>query len=214
MSQAPKTDSTIAPAGRAQRIFTAVLWLGMISAILCVIGAKIILPHRDIPVLFNGGSYSLVDQNGIAFNDESLRGKLYICDFIFTTCGSSCPIMSSKLSALQPKLPKDVHFVSFTVNPEHDTPAVLKEYAKEYHADESRWHLLTGSSRQMFAIAQQMKMTAQPATENTPILHSDRFLLVDGDGNVRGVYDSNDTDSMSKLIADAKYLANSRGGRG
>ena len=71
---APAPVSAAPDATKAQRIFTGVLWLGMISAIICVIGAKIILPHRDIPVLFNGGPYSLVDQNGTPFSDDNLRG--------------------------------------------------------------------------------------------------------------------------------------------
>ena len=219
MSEVPATNSTppsptTPPAGKGQRVLTAVLWLGMISAILCVIGAKILFPHRDIPVLFTAASYSLIDENGRPFSDVDLRDKPYVCDFIFTTCGSSCPLMSSKMSALQPKMPEKVNFVSFTVDPEHDTPAALKEYAKQYHADESRWHLLTGTSKQMSAVAEQMKISAQPATATSTIVHSDRFLLIDGDGNVRGVYDSNDQQSMDKLIADAKYIADSRGSRG
>ena len=76
------------------------------------------------------------------------------------------------------------------------------------------WHFLTGTAEQMAAVANQVHITAVPATKEDPILHSDRFLLIDGDGNMRGVYDSKDEQSMQKLVDDAAFLSRSRGGRG
>jgi len=205
--------SSAAPVGKGQKLLTRLLWGGMIVAMLGVVVGKALFPNRDVPVLFPAASYSLIDQNGKNLSDIDLHGKTYICDFIFTSCGASCPLMTHHMAELQKRLPSKIQFVSFTVNPEFDTPPVLKEYAKQYGADESRWHFLTGSPKQMAAVAQNFRMTAIPKTDTDPILHSDRFLLVDGDGNVRGVYDSNDPQKVQELIDDAKFAAHKHGGR-
>ena len=111
-------------------------------------------------------------------------------DFVFTTCGSVCPMMSAHLRDLQKTTPAAVRLVSFTVDPDHDTPAVLKEYAQRYQADEQRWHFLTGTTTQMYQVAREMRLVVIPPTQSEGLLHDEHFMLIDGDGNVRGVYDS------------------------
>lgn len=194
---------------------TKTIWGLLVLAIATIVVIKIVEPRpRPLPVLYHAASYSLIDENNQPFGDANLRGKAYVCDFIFTTCGSVCPMMSGKMRDLQPQIPSNVQFVSFSVDPARDTPAVLKEYANRYKADLSRWHFLTGTSPQMFQTARQMRLTALPATETDPIMHDEHFLLVDGDGNVRGVYDSKDAEAMKTLVEDARYLAHSKKGRG
>jgi protein SCO1/2 len=123
--------------------------------------------------------------------------------------------MSMKMSTLQRTVPdRDVHLVSFTVDPERDTPEVLKKYGRGFDADPKRWHFLTGDKQAMFDVAAGMKLTAAPAGQFGPdILHAEKFLLVDGDGRVRGIYDSNDEEALKKLAADAAHLANRQAGR-
>jgi len=104
--------------------------------------------------------------------------------------------------------------VSFTVDPEHDTPAVLKEYAARYGADESRWHFLTGTTTQMYQVAREMRLVVIPPTQTEGVLHDEHFMLIDGDGNVRGIYDSKDKEAMDRLTQDATYLGKSRKARG
>src|SRR5205085_2472037 len=100
-----------------------------------------------------------------------------------------------------------IHFVSFDVDPDHDTPASLKEYGVKYHADFSRWHFLASPSRAaVFSLARALHVTDQTDDRNYQILHSDNFLLVDGQGKVRGVYDSNNSDAVARLRADAVNL--------
>jgi len=194
---------------------TKMIWGALVLAMAAIVVIKIVEPRpRPLPVLYHAASYALTDENGQPFDDSNLRGKAYVCDFIFTTCGSVCPMMSSKMRDLQSQIPSKVQFVSFSVDPARDTPAVLKEYAQRYKADLSRWHFLTGTSTQMFQTARQMRLTALPASESDPIMHDEHFLLVDGDGNVRGVYDSKDAAEMKTLVEDAKYLARSKKGRG
>ena len=158
--------------------------------------------------LFSAPAFELIDQNGKPFGTADLRGKVWIADFIFINCGGPCPIMTSKLADVQNKVSRmDVKLVSFSVDPERDTSRALKEYAARFNADESRWAFLTGDKTKIYQIAADMKITAQPATADSPILHSELFLLVDRKGNVVGIYHSNDEADMSKLVADAAELA-------
>jgi protein SCO1/2 len=204
--------------GRKQKIITICLWLVLFLVVLGVTVAKMMpmLPprHAEMPVLFEASRFALVDQDGKDFAATDLRGKAYICDFIFTTCGSACPVMTHKLAEVQGETPAELQLVSFTVNPEHDTPAVLKEYAKLNNADLGRWHFLTGTPAQMTQVVHEMKIGYQAAAGSDPILHSEKFLLVDGDGNVRGIYDSLDAQAMKALVADATWLAKSSHARG
>lgn len=198
-----------------QKWATIVLW----SLLVLVVGGMLFLKlkrprHEMMQVLFHTPAFVLTDEQGKTLSEADLRGKPYICDFIFTTCGSACPLMSAKMAQLQKQTPENVRLISFTVNPEHDTPEVLKEYGARYGADFSRWHFLTGSPAQMTATVREMKIGFQAPSDQNPILHSEKFLLVDGDGNVRGIYDSNDADSMHALVVDATWLAESYQGRG
>ena len=129
-----------------------------------------------------------------------------------------CELSSFQLEdvdELQKTIPeKDVHFVSFTVDPEHDTPEVLRQYAQGYDADPARWHFLTGDKSALFDAAAGMKLTAAPAgTFGPEIVHAEKFLLVDGAGRVRGIYDSKDDEDLKKLAADATALADRQAGR-
>jgi len=95
----------------------------------------------------------------------------------------------------------DVGFVSFSVDPEHDTPAVLRDYAKRWRGDEARWHLLATTPKPLADVAAGLHALAAQS------MHSNRFVLVDGDGVVRGTYDSTDDAAMKRLAADAAALA-------
>jgi protein SCO1/2 len=110
---------------------------------------------------------------------------------------------------LQTQTPGNVKLVSFTVDPKHDTPQVLKEYAGALAADPARWHFLTGTPRQMADAAYGMKISVLPATENKTesILHSTKFLLVNPAGKVVGIYDSTNDADMKQLVMDAIRLA-------
>jgi protein SCO1/2 len=165
-------------------------------------------PTTGLPVLFDAASFALTDQNGQSFDSGSLRGKVWVADFIFTNCAGICPMMTQHMREFQ-KLTAGlpVQMVSFSVDPERDTPPVLKQYATAAQADESRWHFLTGESRaKLWAICKAMKLAVGP-DGNDQVMHSNHFLLVDGNGHVRGVYDCTSDDFMPKLVADSNTLA-------
>jgi len=167
------------------------------------------------PILGGLPAFTLTDQRGQPFGSRELAGKVWVADFIFTHCPGACPKMTMRMAALQRAVPDpDVHFVSFSVDPERDTPAVLKQYAQGFDADPKRWHFLTGRKDDVFQAARGMKLTAEPAGVLGPeIAHAEKFLLVDGQGRVRGAYDSKDEDDMKRLAADAASLANQQAGR-
>ena len=202
---------------RKQRIITTALWAVLVVAMLGVIGTGLWAKFRPdpLPVFYDAPNFSLTDQDGRPFGSGDLRGKVWVADFIFTTCPGACPKMTMKMSGLQRAVPeKDVRLLSFTVDPERDTPEVLKRYAQSYDADFSRWHFLTGDKSKLFDVAAGLKLTAAPAGQFRPeIVHAEKFLLVDGAGKVRGIYDSNDEQDLKKLATDAAALADRQAGR-
>ncbi len=207
---------------RTQKILTTALWALLVLVMVSVIGAGWwkrdsrytaeghIQPIEDGPkpgdALFNVPAFSLVDQNDAPVTDQSLRGKPWIAAFIFTQCAGPCPMMSANMAKLQKRVPHpDLKLVSFTVDPARDTPAVLKQYARTFDADESRWSFLTGSGEAMAAVAKGMLLPFMPAWADADITHSTKFLLVDQDGAVRGIF-SSDTEGMEQLATDATAL--------
>lgn len=161
-----------------------------------------------LPVLWDAPAFSYPDQNGQTFTDKDLHGRIWISDFFFTSCTNICPMMTSTMSKLQKTISNPaVQFVSFSVDPDHDTPAVLKQYATMFGADESRWHFLSTTAQKLADTAAGMKTFVHAPDKDTPIQHSSIFILTDGDGKVRGVYDSTDSVAMFQLAYDALTLA-------
>jgi protein SCO1 len=148
--------------------------------------------------------FSLTDSNGAAFSSKALEKHVWIADFIYTTCPGPCPRMSSQMLQAQKAIASDaIRFVSFTVDPQHDTPTVLAAYAKHFEADPAKWFFLTGDiaainhlSRDVFRLA---------ATDGT-LEHSTRFILIDGQSRIRGFYSSLEKDIMPRLIDDTRQL--------
>ena len=193
--------------GRNQKIITTALWGALVLVMVGVVVGQFWPPRRpELRVQFPAATFSLVDQSGKPFTSRDLNGHPYIATFIFTRCGQACPLITSRMAQLQKLTPRGVKLLSFSVDPEYDTPPILEKYGKQYGADDSRWHFLTGSHEQLFEVASAMKVTAKSATAADPILHDSHFLLVDGSGNVRGIYDSADPQSVQQIASDARFL--------
>ncbi len=146
-------------------------------------------PASRPDTFYPAADFDLTDQDGKPFSSKSLIGRPWIAAFIFTSCGGVCPKMTATMVSLQPRLPASVQLVSFTVNPEYDTPPILKQYAALFKADESHWRFLTGTRPQMLDVVQKMKLPFREADAESPILHSQKLVLVDAAGMVRGYYD-------------------------
>jgi|TARA_Y100000310_G_scaffold64662_1_gene60161 protein SCO1/2 len=165
-------------------------------------------PQPELAVLEELPDFHLTDQSGNAFSRDDLTGKVWVADFIFTTCAGPCPIMSSQFTELQDRfshLP-DFRLLSISVNPEYDTPQVLKEYGDHYNADHSRWSFLTGEREAIHKLAVD---GFHIGSVEDPIFHSIRFILVDSKGRIRGYYISSEMDEMKKLWRDVERLAES-----
>ena len=165
-----------------------------------------------LPITFAAPQFSFPDQDDALVSTDMLRGKVTIVDFIFTHCANTCPKMTAKRTELQ-KLIADrrVTFLSISVDPAGDDRATRKSYAAANGIDESRWRFVTPPDRDAaLKIAQQMKIAAASphSHEQSPILHSDRFVLIDGTAKVRGAYAITDESAMSRLVRDANGLAN------
>jgi protein SCO1 len=194
------------------KLLTMLLLAGAVLAVVSAISAGlwrrggVRAADQELPVLGHVPAFQLHDQEDQPVTLASLRGSPWVADFIFTRCPGACPMMTARMAALQHALPPPVNFVSFSVDPEHDTPAVLKEYAQRYAADGSRWRFLTGDQDAIMAQARGMLLTALPATADQPIIHDGRFLLIDGRGLIRGAYRSEDPQELADLDRDAKRL--------
>ena len=170
--------------------------------------------HTEFPDYGVVPQFQLTAQDGQAFDSSVLKGKIWVADFIFTRCGNTCPIMTSKMVELQKRITDPrVVFVSFSVDPDRDKPADLKAYAARYKADESRWRFLSPpDAKSILSVAMGMRITGPPKENNNPLLHADRFLLIDQHLKVRGSYYEGDEEAMKRLVSDAGALARMQGG--
>jgi protein SCO1/2 len=157
---------------------------------------------------------AFTDQTGAAVRTADLAGRVLIANFIFTRCPTVCPVSSLKMKRLGERLAgeKDVALLSISVDPEHDTPAVLRAYAARYGADPTRWRFLTGEAGALRrAVEDGFKLGMQrrgQAADGTPdIVHDLHFVLVDRRLRIRGYYDSDDPERLDDLVRDARRLA-------
>lgn len=134
--------------------------------------------------------FELTDQNGRVVTRGDLRGRVWVVDFIFTRCAGPCPMMSGEMRRLQADLPPDARLLSFSVDPERDTPAVLRDYAEALQAQPGRWLFLTGDKKKIFSIALEhfKAAAADPVQGSDQVIHSTRFYLVDRLGRIRRYY--------------------------
>jgi len=151
--------------------------------------------------------FQLIDQNNQPFGSAQLLGKIWIADFIYTTCPGPCPMISTRMSEMQKPLEKtDVQLISFSVDPEKDTPEVLRSYAEKLHARDERWKFLTGDRATIYNLSQNgFKLAATNDASGIPV-HSSRLILVDRSGVIRGYYDGTSPDAVTKVLADASHL--------
>jgi protein SCO1/2 len=154
-------------------------------------------------------AFSLTNQDSQPFGSAQLSGKIWIADFVFTSCPGPCPIISSRMSELQKPLEKsDVHLVTFSVDPETDTPEVLRDYAARLHARPGRWDFLTGDKANIYRLSKDgFKLAvAEGAGDEGQLVHSTRAALVDRHGTIRGYYDVTAPDGVTTLLADTSQL--------
>ncbi len=147
-------------------------------------------------------------QDGRPVSEASLRGHPWISSFVFTRCLTACPLITAKLRLLEREIDRpDIRFVSFSVDPDFDTPEVLRGYAAKWGPTDSRWTLVSADRHVVGAVASGFKVAVGPSGDPAdPILQTSLLFLVDGSGQVRGAYDSTDATAMRELRVDASSV--------
>lgn len=161
--------------------------------------------RTSLPVIAKLPDFDLVDQDGQPFKRRDLNGKVSVVAFIFTRCKGPCPMMSAEMSELYKRYESSdkVQLISISVDPVHDAPAVLKEYAAQYGVKDNRWKFLTGKVGDITSLAEKGFMLA---AEGLPEGHSTKFVLVDQDARIRGYYGSGNRDILETLKAHLEEL--------
>jgi protein SCO1/2 len=211
------------PKASRKRRGVSTISLGLASrrALLTVVGGLVLTGGfgcrraSDLPALGNVGSFSLTDQSGRPVSAETMRGQVWAAAFFFTRCPTVCPRITRRMRALQQAAAKNsvkLRLVSFSVDPDNDTPDVLTAYAKQYGADLSTWRFLTGdlevvrkTSELGFKLALDGKATA--GAEHFGLFHGSHLVLVDGAGQIRGYYRTSEDSQMDQLLRDAALLS-------
>jgi len=202
-------------AGRS--LMPVILVLGVLAVGLAVVGRLAVGSRTSkLPIQGEVPSFELVDQTGSPYPSTRLEGKIWVASFIYTTCPGPCPRVVERLAALERTFAGDprVHIVSFSVDPEADTPAVLGAYGRSHAIDPKRWSLLTGPPEVQLAVVRKGFLLSVARTDlegdavpaDGPVIHSTRLVLVDDASRIRGYYDSDDPAAMEKLTADVRRL--------
>ncbi len=178
----------------------------MLSAVGCQRSDPVIEEaKKSLLVVGEVPDFTAENYDGRTITKKDLLGKVWVVDFFFTSCGGPCPIMSSQLSVLQSEFADvpDFKVVSFTVDPETDTPEVLQRYAAKYGAKPDKWYFLRMDLEQLIPLAEKGFRVSPPVE---PAAHATHFILVDRWGRIRGYYPGTDTQAYEKLAAMVKLL--------
>ncbi len=160
-------------------------------------------------------AFELTSQAGQTVTQSDLLGRIWLANFVFTRCPSVCPLLTAKFHGLQGKVRdlEGVRFVSISVDPEYDTPEVLKAYAERFEADPERWLFLTGPLSEIErTVVKGFKMhrgNPEPSAADptlVEIMHGEHFVLVDAEGTIRGYYQSDDA-GLKELESDLRELS-------
>ncbi len=165
------------------------------------------------PILATLPALALTDQNGAAFGTKDLAGKTWVANFIFTTCAGPCPVLTQKMAGVVKRgrqLGNEFHAVSFTVDPERDTPETLAAYAARHGANLRRWSFVTGPMEAVQAAVVdgfKIGMGREKRGDFWDVFHGEHFVLVDRQLRIRGYYEAS-PEGLDKLMADVGYVVN------
>jgi cytochrome oxidase Cu insertion factor (SCO1/SenC/PrrC family) len=160
--------------------------------------------------------FALTNQGGHKFGTRYLKGKVWVANFIFTTCPNTCPEQSRRMRELQEKLETTrawevIRLISFSVDPETDTPDVLRAYAKAYEADPEHWHFLTGSREAIWDLSKtgfKLDGGETPPGGTSPLFHSPKLMVVDAAGRIRGYFDGMTDEGVEAVRVTVQGLVN------
>lgn len=177
----------------------------VLSSFFLLYALPVAVAEKPLKVFYDAPSFSLTDSHGKEFSTDSLKGSVWVASFFFSTCKGPCPITMANLSKLVRELKeqKNLSFVSISVDPETDTPEVLREFAEPLRGADTRWRFLTGEKEKIYSMLRSgFKVGAGPS----PDFHSTSFVLVDKAGKVRGYYSGMREEDLTKLKKDLQEL--------
>jgi protein SCO1/2 len=185
-------------------------WLGGALVFCTAIGC---FSPPELPEIAAVPGFALLDQDARVLERDQLRGHVWVANFMFTSCPDVCPLLTERMSGLRTQLVAErgkVRFVSFSVDPQHDTPAVLKKYANEHRADFADWRFVTGPiDRVKDMVVAGFKQTMEPLTPGDSrartVLHGSHFVLIDDKLAIRGYYPT-DPEGLKRLERDTRLL--------
>lgn len=160
------------------------------------------------------GKFSFQNQDNQTITESDVKGKIYVAEYFFTTCKSICPIMNKQMQRVQKAIigNSNVKILSFTVDPAVDKVTQMKQYATSHNYVKGQWHFLTGKKEDLYSLARKSFFVLKPAEAQnlgdagSDFIHTNNFVLVDGQGRIRGYYDGTNPKEVTTLIADIKRL--------
>ena len=206
--------------GSAERLIWAPLGLVVLAVMAAGVwsmrGSGTALKSEDLPLLGRLPDFSLVERSGDPLTRADLTGKVWVANFIFTSCQGVCPLLSSRMATLRQSLAgmdPPILSVSLSVDPTRDSPAVLRAYAQRYEADPNDWLFVTGTPAEIrrligegFRLSIAERSPEEAADSGELITHSDRFVLIDEDSQIRGYYRGSERDALARLKDDIDRL--------
>ncbi|WP_434384801.1 SCO family protein [Melittangium boletus] len=214
-------DSSPAAPSAPPRSAPTFFWVALLAtAAVCLLllGVALVRPGDKPPERLGAlPDFTFTRQDGQPFGRAQLLGRPFVANFIFTRCPTICPVFTQKMARLQTLTEGErLALVSFSVDPKYDTPERLSAYAARHHADPQRWSFLTGDYTRLqdtvvggFKIA--MGRNGEDENDIPSIFHGSHFVLVDGSGEIRGYYNSEDDDAVERLRRDAGWLLRAGG---
>lgn len=174
-------------------------------------GEKDLAPNGKDTIYHTIAPFSFVNQDGQTITDKTYDGKIVVVDYFFATCQSICPKMATELQRVQNKFEYTkglVQILSHTVDPEHDSVPVLKDYAEMVHANTAMWNFVTGDKKQLYDMARHSYLINAMEGNGGPedFIHSEFFVLIDKEKHIRGMYDGTNLKEVSNLMDDIKVL--------
>lgn len=160
------------------------------------------------------GRFNFLNQDGKNITEKEVKGKVFVAEYFFTTCGTICPTMNLQMQRVQKTYlgNPSVKILSFTVNPEIDTVEQMKRYAEEHGAKKGQWHFLTGEKTKLYSLARKSFFVLKPSEAQnlgdagSDFIHTNNFVLIDRKMRIRGYYDGTSKKEVSQLIEDIKLL--------
>ncbi|WP_242427289.1 SCO family protein [Flammeovirga pacifica] len=161
------------------------------------------------------GSFSMSDQNNHKVTEADIKGKIHVANFIFTSCGSICPIMTENMKIIDAGFSGDpqVEILSFSVTPWIDNVEVLKEYTLKNNIKSDNWHFLTGKKSEIYDLARKSYFAEEDigfTKDSTEFLHTEHVILVDATQRIRGIYNGTLKLDMKQLSEDIQTLKDER----